>query len=134
MSTHQREDHQLADHIQEAYQFCRQVYGSPRIHAELRARGISSSRKQVARLMREQGWSACRQHHRTTTTKSEPGARVAPNLLDQDVTATRPNEKWTGDITAVWTYEGWFYLAVVLDLFSRRVIGWAMAATEGTKR
>lgn len=61
---------------------------------------------------------------------SEPGARVAPNLLDQDFTASRPNEKWTGDITAIWTYEGWLYLAVVLDLFSRRVIGWAMAATQ----
>jgi putative transposase len=55
---------------------------------------------------------------------------VAPNLLDQDFTASHPNEKWTGDITAVWTYEGWLYLAVVLDLFSRRVIGWAMAATQ----
>jgi transposase InsO family protein len=101
MSQHQREDNQLAASLQEAYQSCRQVYGSPRIHAELRAKGITSSRKRVARLMREQRLSACRRHHRTTATKSEPGARVAPNLL---------------------------------DLFSRRVIGWAMAATEGTKR
>ncbi len=61
---------------------------------------------------------------------SEPGARVAPNLLDQDFTASGTNEKWTGDITAIWTYEGWLYLAVMLDLFSRRVIGWAMAATQ----
>jgi putative transposase len=62
-----------------------------------------SSRKRVARLMRERGLSACRRHHRTITTHSEPGARVAPNLLDQDFTATHPNEKWTGDITAIWT-------------------------------
>lgn len=55
---------------------------------------------------------------------------MAPNLLDQDFTASRPNEKWTGDITAVWTDEGWLYLGVVLDLFSRRVSGWAMAATQ----
>jgi len=130
MSNHQREDQQLAEHIQKVYHSCRQVYGSPRIHAELRDQGITSSRKRVARLMREQGLSACRRTHRTTTTKSEPGARVAPNLLDQDFTATRPDEKWTGDITAVWTYEGWLYLAVVLDLFSRRVIGWAMAAIQ----
>ena len=130
MSQHQREDSQLAERIQEAYHANRQVYGSPRIHAELRDQGITSSRKRVARLMREQGLSACRRHHRTTTTHSEPGARVAPNLLDQDFTATRPNEKWTGDITAIWTYEGWLYLAVVLDLFSRRVIGWAMAPTQ----
>src|SRR5258708_15606499 len=61
---------------------------------------------------------------------SEPGARVASNLLDQDFTASRPNEKWTGDITAVWTYEGWLYLAVVLDLFSRRGVRGGMAATQ----
>src|SRR5260370_28351495 len=89
MSEHQREDDQLAEHIQAVYQSCRQVYGSPRIHAELRDQGITSSRKRVARLMREQGLSACRRHHRTITTKSEPGAPVAPNLLDQDFTASR---------------------------------------------
>ncbi len=130
MSQHEREDNQLAEHIQAVYHACRQVYGSPRIHAELQAQGITSSRKRVARLMREQGLSACRRRHRTITTKSELGARVAPNVLDQDFTASRPNEKWTGDITAIWTYEGWLYLAVVLDLYSRRVIGWAMAATQ----
>ncbi len=130
MSQHQREDHQIVAHIREVYQSCRQVYGSPRIHAELRDQGLTISRKRVAHLMREQGLSAWRRRHRTITTRSEPGARVAPNLLDQDFTASRPNEKWTGDITAVWTYEGWLYLAVVLDLFSRRVIGWAMAAIQ----
>ena len=130
VSQHQREDQQLAEQIQQVYHACRQVYGSPRIHAELRDQGVTSSRKRVARLMREQGLSARRRRHRTTTTKSEPGARVAANVLDQDFTASRPNEKWTGDITAIWTYEGWLYLAVVLDLFSRRVIGWAMAAIQ----
>ena len=130
VSKHRREDSQLTAHIQEAYRVGRKVYGSPRIHAELRAQGISCSRKRVARLMKDQGLSACRPHHRTITTHSEPGARVAPNLLDQDFTASYPNEKWTGDITAVWTYEGWLYLAVVLDLFSWRVIGWAMAAIQ----
>jgi len=130
MSQHQREDKQLVEHIHEVYHTSRQVYGSPRIHAELRDQGITSSRKRVARLMREQGLSACRRQHRTTTSKSESGTRVAPNLLDQDFTATRSDEKWTGDITEVWTYEGWLYLAVVLDLFSRRVIGWAMAAVQ----
>ena len=98
MSRHQREDKQLAEHIHVVYQACRQVYGSPRIHAELRDQGITVSRKRVARLMREQGLSASRRHHRTTTTRSEPGARVAPNLLDQDFTSSRPNEKWTGDV------------------------------------
>jgi putative transposase len=96
MSQHQQEDHQLAEHIQEVYHSCRQVYGSPRIHAELRDRGIMSSCKRVARLMRAQGLSACRRHHRTITTKSEPGARVAPNVLDQDFTASRPNARVDG--------------------------------------
>jgi putative transposase len=62
--------------------------------------------------------------------RCDPTARVAPNLLNRDFTASRPNEKWTGDITAIWTYEGWIYLAVVLDLFSRRVVGWAMASSQ----
>ena len=130
LSQHQREDQQLAERIHAVYHACRQVYGSPRIHAELRDQGISISRKRVARLMREQGLAVCRRRHRTITTHSEPGARVAPNLLDQEFTASCPNEKWTGDITAIWTSEGWLYLAVVLDLYSRRVIGWAMAATQ----
>jgi putative transposase len=130
MSQHQREDQQLAEQIHAVYYASRQVYGSPRLHAELRDQGISISRKRVARLMREQGLSASRRRHRTITTHSEAGARVAPNLLHQEFTASRPNEKWTGDITAIWTYEGWLYLAVVLDLYSRRVIGWAMAATQ----
>jgi putative transposase len=73
------------------------------MHAELQAQGITSSRKPVALLMREGGLSARRRPHRTITTKSEPGARLAPNLLDQDVSASRPNEKWTGDMTAIWT-------------------------------
>jgi putative transposase len=130
LSQHQLEDSQLAEHIQVAYHTNRQVYGSPRIYAELRDQGILCSRRRVARLMRERGLSARRRQHRTITTHRILGARVAPNRLDQEFTATRPNQKWTGDITAIWTYEGWLYLAVVLDLYSRRVIGWAMAATQ----
>jgi putative transposase len=75
--------------------------------------------------MREQVLSACRRHRRTIMAKSEPGARVAPRCW---IRIVRP--KLTGDITAIWTYEGWLYLAVVLDLFSRRAIGWAMAETQ----
>jgi putative transposase len=130
MSQHQREDGQLAEHIQAAYHANRGVYGSPRVHAELQAQGIRCARKRVARLMRELGLAARRPRHRTVTTRSDPSAQVAPNLLDRDFTATRPNEKWTGDITAIWTYEGWLYLAAVLDLYSRRVVGWAMAASQ----
>jgi putative transposase len=129
MSQHQREDGQLAEHVQAAYHANRGVYGSPRVHAELQAQGIKCARKRVARLMRELDLAARRPRHRTKTTRSDPNARIAPNRLDRDFTATRPNEKWAGDITAIWTYEGWLYLAAVLDLFSRKVVGWAMAAS-----
>ncbi len=84
----------------------------------------------VARLMREQGLFAQRPRHRTITTKSEPGAPVAPNLLQRDFSADQPNTKWVADTTSIWTAEGWLYLAVVLDLFSRMVGGWSMAATQ----
>ena len=78
--------------------------------------------------MREQGLAARRPRHRTITTHSDPGAQVAPNLLQRDFTAPAPNRKWLTDITAVWTAEGWLYLAVVLDVSSRLVVGWAMAS------
>lgn len=130
MSHHRREDGQLAEQIRAAFHANRGVYGSPRLHVELQARGIRCSRRRVARLMRELGLAAQRRRHRTITTRSEPNAHAAPNVLDRNFTATRPNEKWAGDITAVWTSEGWLYLAAVLDLFSRRVVGWAMAANQ----
>ena len=80
--------------------------------------------------MGEQGLCARCRAHRSRTPSREPGARIAPNLLNQVFTAAHPNERWAGGITAVWTYEGWLYLTVVLDLFSRRVVGWAMAASQ----
>lgn len=130
MSEHIRSDAELAESLEAAYHAHRGRYGSPRLYVELCEEGIRCSRKRVARLMRALGLSARRVRHRTRTTWSDPAARVAPNLLNQDFTASRPNEKWTGDITAVWTYEGWLYLAIVLDLFSRQVVGWAMNATQ----
>jgi putative transposase len=130
MSEHARSDAQLVEYIQAAYQAHRGHNGSPRLCMELHDQGISCSRKRVARLMRQLGLSAHRVHHRTRTTRCDPEARFAPNLLNRAFTASRPDEKWTGDITAVWMYEGWLYLAIVLDLFSRRVVGWAMAATQ----
>lgn len=130
MSEHARSDAELAEQLQAAYHGHRRLYGSPRLYVELHEQGIRCSRKRVARLMQELGLSARRARHRTRTTRCDPSARAAPNLLNRDFTASRPDEKWTGDITAVWTYEGWLYLAVVLDLFSRRVVGWALAASQ----
>jgi putative transposase len=96
----------------------------------LHAQGIACGQKRVARLMRELGISAQRPKHRTITTHSAKGVPVAANLLQQDFHADRPNQKWTTDTTYIWTQEGWLYLAVVLDLFSRMVVGWSMAANQ----
>ena len=120
-SQHSREDAALAAKVELAFENNRRVYGSPRIHAELHAQGIPCGQKRVARLMRELGISAQRPKHRTITTHSEKGVPVAANLLQQDFHADRPNQKWTTDTTYIWTREGWLYLAVVLDVFSRMV-------------
>ena len=129
-SQHSREDAHLAEQVKIAFQDNRGVYGSPRVHAELQAQGISCGRKRVARLMREQGLAARKAAHRTVTTHSDPAAQVAPHLLGRDFHAEKPDTKWVADTTSIWTAEGWLYLAVVLDLFSRMVIGWSMAATQ----
>ena len=106
----------------------RQVYGSPRMHAVLHAEGHPCGRKRVARLMRERGLSARPPRHRTRTTDSQHEQPVAPNLLNPQCSASAPNTKWVADITAIWSAEGWLSLAVVLDIFSRLVVGWARDA------
>jgi transposase InsO family protein len=130
VSRHCREDAKLSAEIQQIYLSHRQVYGSPRIHAVLQARRLRCSRKRVVRLMQQLGLSAQAKRSRKPTTKSALGARFAPHLLNRQFSADQPNSKWVTDTKAVETAEGWLYLAVVLDLFSRMVVGWAMAATE----
>jgi putative transposase len=130
VSEHQREDARLSAEIQQIFLEHRQVYGSPRIHAVLKARGIHCSRKRVVRLMQQLGLSAGRKRSRKPTTKSDRRARFAPNRLGREFAASAPNSKWVTDTKAVETAEGWLYLAVILDLFSRMVVGWSMAATE----
>jgi putative transposase len=131
-SQHVRQDVYLAEQVKVAFHANRQVYGSPRVHAELRVQGIRCGQKRVARLMRAQGLAARRPRHRTITTHSDPEVWAAPNLLQRDFSADQPNVKWVADTTYIWTAEGWLYLAVVLDLFSRMVVGWSMAATQDT--
>jgi putative transposase len=131
-SQHSREDAHLAEQVKTAFQANRGVYGSPRVYAELQAQGISCARKRVARLMREQGLAARKARHRTITTPSDPSAPVAANLLQRDFHADGPDTKWVAETTSIWTAEGWLYLAVVLDLFSRMVVGWSMAAIQDT--
>lgn len=129
-SRYSREDASLAEKVKTVFQTDRGVYGSPRVHAELRDQGIRCARKRVARLMREQELFAKRPRHRTVTTHSDPGTPAAPNLLQRDFTAEQPNTKWVADTTYIWTAEGWLYLAVVLDLFSRVVGGWSLAVVQ----
>ena len=117
----------LVTEIQTAHQASRQTYGSPRIHAVLRRKGVVCGRKRVARLMRIHGISARRRRKcYPVTTQRQLGAIAAPNWLNQEFSATAPNQKWVTDITYIDTAEGWLYLASVLDLYSRMVVGWAM--------
>jgi putative transposase len=119
----------LVDAIRRVHAESRRRYGSPRVHAALRAEGSPAGRNRVARLMRRHGIHArCRRRFRTTT-DSNHALPLAPNLLARQFTAPAPNRVWLADITYVPTEEGWLYLAVVLDLFARKVVGWAMSAS-----
>jgi putative transposase len=103
------------------------VYGSPRIYRELKDQGIACSENRIARLMRLRGLRAKQAKRFRSTTKRNPAHPVAPNLLKRDFVAERPNQKWLSDITYIPTQEGWLYLAAVLDLYTRRIVGWAMS-------
>lgn len=124
---HQREDAQLTETIRQVFASHSGRYGSPRLHADLRDQGMSCSRKRVARLMREAGIAAKRKRRRVVTTRRDASHPVAPNILERDFTATEPNKKWATDITSIPTAQGWLYLAVILDLSSRSVVGWSMS-------
>ena len=102
-------------------------YGSPRVHAQLRAAGHRTGRKRVARLMRAAGLRARERRRFRCTTDSRHAMAIRENLLARRFTVTAPNTRWATDITYLWTLEGWLYLAVMLDLFSRRVVGWSVS-------
>lgn len=116
----------LSEQIEAAYRQSRQTYGYRRVHAAV-SRQTPCNHKRVARLMRQAGWQARRVRRYRTTTQARPGRPTAPNRLAQVFCAPAPNRTWLSDITYVPTAEGWLYLAVVLDLYSRQVVGWAMA-------
>jgi putative transposase len=128
-----QQEAQLLLHIQAAHRRGRFYYGSPRVYDELRERGIRTSRKRVARLMKQNGLvGRSRARRRISTTDSNHAHPVAANLLDRRFTpqeVARPNRFWCGDITYLPTQEGWLYLATVTDLFSRRILGWALGET-----
>ena len=113
--------------IQRVHAQHQERYGAPRIHAELRAAGQTVSRKRVERIMRQHGIRArAPRRYRVCTTDSKHGLPVAANLLEQNFVADQPNQVWLADITYIPTSQGWLYLAVVIDLFTRKVVGWAM--------
>jgi putative transposase len=116
--------------VDEAHERSRRTYGSPRVHAELRAHGERVSRKRVVRLMQAQGLRGRVRRAYVKTTDSTHGLAVAPNLLARDFTATGPNERWVGDVTYLRTPQGWVYLAVILHLYLRMVVGWATSAVN----
>ena len=117
----------LAAEIRDIHAEHKGRYGSPRIHRELTARGHCNGHNQVARLMAQQGLAGWRPKRFRKTTDSRHTSRIAPNLLERDFSADAPNRVWVGDITYIPTRQGWLYLAVLLDLFSRRVVGWSMS-------
>jgi transposase InsO family protein len=127
VSPRQQADVRLGDQIERVFVESRRTYGSHRVYLALCEGGIRSSRKRVARLMRERGLCSVRtRNRRVGLTRAGQSAYFAPNLLQQDFKATRKNQKWVTDTTYVPTREGWLYLVSVMDLFSRQVVGWAM--------
>ncbi|NKW80312.1 IS3 family transposase [Ochrobactrum pecoris] len=123
-SRRQLDDMVILAHIRNQFALSRETYGSPRMHVELNEEGIRAGRHRTARLMRENGLKARQKTRFKRTTDSNHGEPVAPNLLDQDFTCNGPDQKWGVDISYIWTAEGWLYLAIVVDLYSRRIIGW----------
>jgi len=127
-SARARADAELTGLIHRLHAASRGTYGSPRLHADLRAAGRRCGRKRVARLMRQAGLAGChRPRRRPRTTIADPAATPAPNLVQRHFNPLASDQLWLADITYIPTAEGWLYLATVLDAFSRRVVGWAMA-------
>ena len=120
-------DERLLKMIRAIHQVSKGRYGSPRIHQKLKEMGVVCSEKRVAQLMKDNDIRAKGARKFKATTNSKHSLPVAPNLLERDFVADKPNEKWVSDITYLWTDEGWMYLAVFIDLFSRKVVGWALS-------
>ncbi|PSN17978.1 hypothetical protein C7271_14905 [filamentous cyanobacterium CCP5] len=128
-----QENEILTQRIQQMYDASRQSYGSPRIQAALAAQGIAISRQRVVRLMAKLGISARSKRKFKVTIDSKHAWPIAENHVDRDFTTTEPDRAWAADMTYIWTTEGWLYLAVIIDLFSRRVVGWSMAELMRTE-
>jgi transposase InsO family protein len=128
-----RADAELCEHVRTIFTASHATYGSPRVLGELRNAGHRTSKRRVERAMRGMGLTPPRPRRRCKTTVRDHSHPVAPNLLARDFEAQRPNERWVTDITYVWTDGGWVYLAAILDLFSRAVVGWSVDTTLSTQ-
>ena len=126
-------DEVLAAQIGVFFDASRKTYGAPRIWLDLKDAGAHVGEKRVARLMRINGWQGVHRRSWRHATKADPNAVPAPDLIDRDFTATAPNQKWVADVTYVPTVQGWLYLAIVLDVFSRRIVGWSMDSNRKTQ-
>lgn len=134
VSARSRANAELLERVREAFLFSRNTYGSQRIQQYWLRKGYSYSRFRVARLMRKAQLIPLKAHRwHPQTTKQRFGDRIAPNILNQEFRASRPNQKWVGDITYIDTAEGWLYLASIMDLYSRKIVGWAMADRMNTQ-
>ena len=131
-SARENSDAALVERMQVIHKRSRGTYGAPRIQAELVDQGFPASRKRVARLMRESGLTGISRRKRPKTTRRAPKARPAPDLVEREFTAEGPDRLWVADITYVPTLAGFLYLAIVLDVFSRRIVGWAMDSSLAT--
>jgi len=127
VSQRQRDDMVILAHIRNQHHLSLGSYGRPRMTQELKEAGLAVGHRRVGRLMRDNGIRVVRTCKYKTTTDSNHRFNIAPNWLDRDFHAERPNQKWAGDISYIWTREGWLYLAVMVDLHSRRVVGWAVS-------
>ena len=127
VSAREMANRELVKRIEAVYNDSYETYGSPRVYIELKAQGETCSENRVARLMRLRGLQARQVRRYKSTTRRNKKHPVAPNILKRDFTAERPDQKWLTDITYIPTREGWLYLAAVLDLFGRRIVGWAMS-------
>ena len=132
LSRRAEKDAKLRPIIQRTFETYKGIYGSPRITVEVNAQGHRANHKQVERLMQAMGLNARPPKRHVVTTNSKHGDPISPDLLQQHFTAEKPNEKWVGDITYIETSEGWLYLATVLDLYSRKIVGWAFSDSLST--
>jgi putative transposase len=127
LSQREQSNRRLLIKIKKSHDGSRQTYGSPRVIADLRAWGETCNKKRVARLMRINGIAAKTKRRFKITTNSRHNHLAAPNLVNQEFAAGASNQLWTSDITYLWTKEGWLYLSVVLDVYNRQIVGWAMS-------